>query len=77
MKKIIAVLVGVGILSTTGCISSSAKLVRELKGDPAVVSGSVSSVYGTVKFVRVGPQTNNAVSVAPDGTVTLTPAMAK
>lgn len=71
------ILAALAVLPLTGCISNSAKLVRELKGDPAVVSGSVSSVYGTVKFVRVGPQTNNAVSVAPDGTVTITPTTPK
>lgn len=77
MKTIVLLLASLAILPATGCISNGAKLVRELKGDPAIVSGSVSSVYGTVKFVRVGPQTNNAVSVAPDGTVTVTPTTAK
>lgn len=72
MKKSIPVL-GV-LLLICGCSTSGmSKLVRELKGDPATVSATVTSIYGNVKLVRIGGQTNNAVSVGPDGTVTITP----
>lgn len=54
-----------------------AKLIGQLKNDPATVSASISSVYGTVKLVRVGGQTNNSVTVSTDGTVTITPKLAQ
>lgn len=73
MKRFLPIL---AILPLCGCMSAS-KLVRELKNDPAIVNASINSVYGTVKFARVGVQTNNAVTLTPDGTITITPATAK
>jgi hypothetical protein len=51
-----------------------AKLVRELRNDPATVNVRITSVYGTITFTRTNPQTNGlAHSIAPDGTVTVGP----
>jgi hypothetical protein len=63
------------LLLGTGCAGPSrlAPLIAQLKEDPATVHVSVQSIYGTLKFTRVGGQTNNAVTVSPDGTVTLQP----
>lgn len=73
MKTKIASLIGMAALLAmiTGCSSTNiTKLINAAGKDSAVVSGTVTSVYGTVKFVRVGP-TTNSVTVSPDGTVTV------
>lgn len=54
-----------------GCMPRLAPLVKQLKSDPATVSVTVSSVYGTFKFVRTNPGTNTTTTVTPDGTVTV------
>lgn len=52
-----------------GCVSGGA-LVRELAKDPATVSLRVTSVYGTIDYVRTNPGTNTAAhAIGPDGTV--------
>lgn len=76
MKALIQLVFLAMVGALCGC-ASGAKLVKELKGDPAIVSGQVTSLYGNVKFVRIGVQTNNAVQVSPDGTVTITPKLAQ
>jgi len=48
-----------------------ASLVKQLKNDPATVSVSLSTVYGTLKFVRTNPGTNTETTVTPEGTVTV------
>jgi hypothetical protein len=60
------------LLPLTGCVSVG-KLVAELKNDPATVSVSITTIYGTVKFVRIGflTATNGSASVMPDGSVIL------
>lgn len=55
-----------------GCSTTNiTKLVGQLKGDPATVFVSVQSVYGTVRFIRSNPRTNESVTISPDGTVTI------
>jgi len=65
MKSILA-LVAVALC---GCSSTNiTKLVGALAKDPAIVSVNVPTMYGTVKFTRVGSGTNY-VEVTSDGTV--------
>jgi hypothetical protein len=67
MKKILLLL---PLLA--GCSSTNiTALVGALKDDPATVSVNVSSVYGTLRFIRTNPRTNETVTVSPDGTVTI------
>jgi len=67
----IAVL-GLAMVLFTGCSTTDiTKLVGALGQDSAVVTGTVTSVYGTVKIVRVGPTATNSVVVSPDGTVSI------
>lgn len=55
-----------------GCSTvGMAKLIRELKDDPATVSVSITHPYGNVRFVRTNPMTNQTVTVTPDGNVTV------
>jgi hypothetical protein len=55
-----------------GCSSTNiTKLVGALKNDPATVCVNVSSVYGTVRFTRTNPRTNETVTVSPDGTIVI------
>lgn len=50
---------------TAGCSTTNiTKLVGALSKDPACVAVQVTSVYGTVTFVRVG-DTNRQVSIGP------------
>ena len=58
-------LVGSGCTGLTG-------LATQLKDDPAVVRLDIVTLYGTGKLIRVGSNTN-AVSIAPDGTITINP----
>jgi hypothetical protein len=56
-----------------GCTSTNiTKLVGALAKDPAIVSVYVPTMYGAVKFVRVG-STTNSVDVSPDGNVKVNP----
>jgi len=56
----------------SGCSSTNiTKLVGALKNDPATVCVNVSSVYGTVRFTRTNPRTNETVTVSPDGTIVI------
>ena len=72
MKNTLKLITALGmIIATSGCSSTNiTKLATALAKDQAVVSMNVSSVYGTVKFVRIGGSTNS-VTVNPDGTVTV------
>jgi len=68
MKRII---VSALLIACTGCSSTNiTKLTQALAKDPAIVVVSVNSVYGTVKFTRVGSITNG-MSVSPDGSVSM------
>jgi uncharacterized lipoprotein YmbA len=59
-------------LAFTGCSSTNiTKLAQQLKDDPATVSVTVSSIYGTVRFVRTNTRTNQTLTVSPDGTVSV------
>jgi hypothetical protein len=52
-------------LLLTGCSTTNVtKLVGALSKDPACVAVQITSVYGTVTFVRVG-DTNRQVSIGP------------
>jgi hypothetical protein len=52
-------------LLLTGCSTTNVtKLVGALSKDPATVAVQITSVYGTVTFVRVG-DTNRQVSIGP------------
>lgn len=53
------------LLFLTGCTTTNiTKLVRELAKDPAAVAIQITSVYGTVTFVRVA-DTNRQISIGP------------
>jgi hypothetical protein len=74
MKKSIQTTVGAVALALclAGCTGVS-KLIKSGGNDHATVSGTVTSIYGTMKFVRTNPAgTNQSVTVSPDGTVTVT-----
>lgn len=59
-------------LALTGCSSTNiTSLVDALAKDPATVRLHVTSVYGTVDFVRVG--STNGLTIATDGTITVKP----
>ncbi len=67
MKRILLLLpLLIGGCSTTNIT----KLTQALAKDPAIVVVSVGTVYGTLKFTRVGSVTNG-MTVSPDGTVTV------
>ncbi len=67
MKKLLFLLP----LAIAGCSTTNVtKLVTALAKDPAIVVVNVGTVYGTVKFTRVGSVTNG-MTVSPDGTVTV------
>jgi hypothetical protein len=68
MKRIIASLL---LITCAGCSTTNiTKLTQALAKDPAIVVVSVNSVYGTIKFTRVGSITNG-MSVSPDGSVSM------
>jgi hypothetical protein len=54
----------------SGCVSVG-KVAKELKGDNSVVVHNINTIYGTSKFIRANPTTNQSVTIAPDGTVTI------
>ncbi|HYG23368.1 MAG TPA: hypothetical protein VEH04_11345 [Verrucomicrobiae bacterium] len=72
IRRILSMIALASMLTlSTGCRSAGlVSLAEHLKDDPAIVSAQISSVYGTVKFTRVGGQTNS-VTVSPDGTITV------
>lgn len=58
-------LTALSLLFLTGCSTTNiTKLVQALGKDPATVAVQVTSVYGTVTFVRVN-DTNRQVSIGP------------
>lgn len=59
-------------LSQPGCMSVGS-LVKELAHDPATVSVQVMTPYGSLKFVRTNPSTNQSVVVDPTGIITIKP----
>lgn len=62
-------LILIAAMALTGCSSTNiTKLVGALAKDPAIVSINVPTMYGTVKFTRVGSQTNS-VTISSDGEV--------
>jgi hypothetical protein len=67
-----ALVAAVLVLAAGGCTGLSG-VARELKDDPAIVVVNVGSPWGQQKLVRIGG-TTNAVSVSPDGTVSINPA---
>ena len=69
MKRALTVLCAAVLV--TGCAPMSPhQLVKEMAKDRAVFTGSIASVYGTVKFTRVG-ETTNKVTITSDGTITI------
>ncbi len=73
MKKLSLILLAFSAaIFLSGCSTTNiTDLAKALANDPAIVSGQVASVYGTVKFSRVGSVTNCLVTVSPDGTITV------
>lgn len=67
MKRIIVL---TACLALCGCTPNFAKSMKALGNDRAVFIGSLQTVYGTGKVVRIG-ETTNSVTVSPDGTVTV------
>lgn len=58
---------------TSGCSSTNiSQLADKLKGDNSTIVHNINTIYGTSKFIRSNPGTNQTVSIAPDGTVTIT-----
>lgn len=50
-----------------------AKVAKELKGDPAIVTFDVqNAVYGNGKIRRIGGTTNTVI-IEPDGRITINP----
>ena len=74
--KFVRSFIGVGVCGASlvlcqGCSTTNiTKLTEALAKDQAIVVVNVGSVYGTVKFTRVGCVTNG-MTVSPDGTVTI------
>lgn len=67
MKKIISLF----LITCAGCSTTNiSKLTEALAKDPAIVVVNIGTVYGTVKFTRVGCVTNG-LTVSPDGTVSV------
>lgn len=60
-------------LAATGCVNPSPALLRELAKSPSTVSTKVVTPWGHAQLTRVGGQTNNTVTVSPDGTITIRP----
>jgi hypothetical protein len=55
-----------------GCMTHNlTTFTKALAGDPATVMVDLRSVYGTLRFVRTNPGTNQSAVVSPDGTVTV------
>jgi hypothetical protein len=59
------------LIACAGCSTTNiTKLTQALAKDPAIVVVNVGTVYGTVKFTRVGCVTNG-MTISPDGTITI------
>ena len=73
MKRLMIAAMALTLLGTTGCMTGQMnKVVTALGKDPATVSIRVTSIYGTITFVRTNPQTNSLPhNVSPDGAVTV------
>lgn len=57
---------------TAGCSSTNiAELMHETAQSDATVIVNISSIYGTAKFIRANPRTNQTMTISPDGTVTV------
>jgi hypothetical protein len=70
MKRLLILLPVALILA--GCSSTNiTKLVGALAKDPATSWVSVTTIYGTVKYVRIGVMTNESAQVSGDGTITI------
>jgi hypothetical protein len=68
MKLVIA---GLALVMCCGC-RSVVDWQKALAGDQATVTGLVTSVYGTARFVRIGrPEPGQTIVATPDGTVTV------
>jgi hypothetical protein len=60
------------LMALCGCSTTNiTKLAQAMAKDNATIFFSVSSVYGTVKFIRTNPGSTNSCTVSPDGTVTV------
>lgn len=70
LKCLLAITAAGLLAGTVGCTSLD-KVVAQLKDDPAIVSGSVMTPYGSMKFTRVGSRTNETITVGGDGTITI------
>jgi len=73
MRKLTSIaLLLVGVL-LSGCAATNiTKFTQALAKDPAIVNMSVTSIYGNVKFTRIGSiATNESVTISPDGTTTV------
>lgn len=58
----------------TGCSSTNiTQLVKSLGNDPATVTVTVIGPYGTVRFVRTNPGTNQTVNIDPGGAISIKP----
>lgn len=69
--KSLVLIAALALIPLTGCATRNlAASLKELGDDPAIVVGSINTVYGTAKLVRIGV-TTNSVTVNPDGTVTV------
>ena len=74
MKKFILALSVIPLLLTSACtgMNSVGALATQLKDDPAIVQFDLVSVYGTIKFKRIGSNTNS-VTLDSDGTMRINP----
>ncbi len=58
------------LLSLAGCSTTNlAEVVKAASGDPATIKVRITTVYGTVDFIRIGA-TNISTTVNPDGVAT-------
>jgi len=70
MKKLI--LPTLAVLLLAGCSSTNiTKLVGALAKDPATSVVKVTTIYGSISYVRIGVTTNQTVSVNSDGSTTM------
>lgn len=60
------------LMAFSGC-NGMARWQEAMAGDPATVTGQVTSIYGTAKFVRIGEvKMGQEINANPDGTVRVT-----
>lgn len=69
MKKLFSLL---SILSICAGCYTPGSVVRQLKGDAAIVILEIGTPWGVQKVRRIGG-TTNSVTISPDGTVTIKP----